>query len=160
MAWEVLGCWALGFQALDQMYGSMGRSMMTLFRSIIGGVDIDQAAHPLARVSVVLPVLYTIYLAFMILGVLNVLTGIFCDAAMQAAQSDRANVIQAQMEDDAALMRELRDIFEATDIDGSGKVCQKEMDKMLQDQEVVVRFATIGVSCTGSCCAKRMIWLN
>merc|ERR1712118_301009 len=116
----------------------LGKSVMTLFRSIIGGIDIGQAAHPLAHLGWFFSAAFCVYLAFMIFGVLNVLTGIFCDAAMQAAQSDRANVIQAQMEEDESLMNELRDIFAKSDQDGSGKVSQAEFDKLLENPDVTM----------------------
>merc|ERR1719217_509591 len=44
------------------------------------------------------------------------------------------------------MMQEIREIFEATDTDGSGKVSQAELDELLGDSDVVARFSALGVT--------------
>lgn len=132
-------------EACNQLYGTLGACLATLFRSIIGA-EFSNAADALAKVHWALAGAYIIYVAGMIFGVLNVLTGIFCDAAMQAATTDRENVLAAIQEDDATFVDELHELFHKVDTDASGKVTLEEFENTLGDPSVKAHLESIGIS--------------
>jgi len=132
-------------EKLNALYGSLWCSMMTMFRLVIGDLGFDSAAHALATVSPVYCALLICYVIVMVFGVLNVLTGVFCDAAMQAAQKDRDNMIQAQMDDRNSMFQDLSKVFEIADKDHSGTMEQGEFKEMLKDEQILSTLAAIGI---------------
>merc|ERR1719326_2539993 len=65
---------------LTRYYGSLARSMLTLFEAISGGVDWDELVVPLIDdISPFCAVLFVMYIAFCTLAMLNVVTGVFVD---------------------------------------------------------------------------------
>mmetsp|Transcript_46914 Transcript_46914/g.93391 ORF Transcript_46914/g.93391 Transcript_46914/m.93391 type:complete len:174 (+) Transcript_46914:1-522(+) len=81
----------------------------------------------------------------MIFGLLNVLTGIFVDAAIQASASDRDNMIQSQIEERNSLINMIRGVFISFDEDGSGKVSEDEFHEMLKNSEMVAYLGAMGI---------------
>merc|ERR1719237_55088 len=67
-------------QQVFMLYGSIERTMMTLFMTISGGIEWKIAAWPMFQLGWVYGCVWTAYIAFMLFGMLNVLTGIFVDA--------------------------------------------------------------------------------
>merc|ERR1712032_239190 len=83
--------------------------------------------------------------AFMVFGLLNVLTGIFVDSAMDVLANDKDNMIQSQMEERWNLVNAITAVFRRSDTDGSGFVAAQEMDLLLQDPELLAYFSAIGL---------------
>jgi len=91
---------------------------------------------------------WTAYILFMIFGMLNVLTGIFVDAAIQASSNDRDNLIQTQIEEKKSLINMIRGVFEKSDSDNSGQVTQDEFNELLKDTEMVAYLEAMGLDAT------------
>lgn len=132
-------------QQVHLMYGSVERTMMTLFLTISGGLEWREAAQPIARLSWIYGTVWVAYIAFMIFGMLNVLTGIFVDAAIQAMMNDRDNLIQTQLEERNSLINTIRDVFLASDVDNSGFISQREFSELLKNAELTTYLEAIGI---------------
>merc|ERR1712187_49949 len=78
-------------------------------------------------------------------GVLNVLNGIFVDAAMQASQSDRDTVIQAQLDEKDSMVNAVTNIFKQADTDGSGHITEEEFGELMLNDEVLAHLRAIGI---------------
>jgi len=126
-------------------YGGVGRTMMTLFMTISGGLEWREAAAPMVELGWIYAVLWTCYIMFMIFGMLNVLTGIFVDAAFQAMNNDRDNIIQTQLEEKHSLINTIRTVFQESDDDGSGQVSLEEFQTLLKNQEMKAYLDAIGI---------------
>jgi len=135
-------------QQVYLLYGNIQRTMMTLFMTISGGLEWRQAALPMSKLGWVYGVLWMAYIAFMIFGMLNVLTGIFVDAAFQAMTNDRDNIIQTQLEEKHSLINMIRGIFEDSDVDGSGQVTFLEFQKLLDNPDMVAYLEAMGIDST------------
>lgn len=118
---------------------------MTLFRAISGGLEWSEAAASITDVNFTFGVVWTIYIGFTLFGILNVLTGIFCDAAMQAASADRSNIIQSQLQERADLVQTVRQVFQESDADGSGRVTRDEFLNIMKNEELVAQLHALGV---------------
>merc|ERR1719201_582068 len=66
---------------------------MTLFYAVTGGADWEPLANPIKDADSFFYFLFFFYIAFAAFAVLNVLTGMFVDTAMQVAQQDEENVV-------------------------------------------------------------------
>jgi len=80
------------------------------------------------------------YIAFTQLAVLNVLTGVFCQNAIESAQRDQDIVTQAMLADKKRYAKQLRDLFHEIDEDGSGNVTIVEFERHLNDSCIKAYF--------------------
>lgn len=116
-------------------YGSMGDTMIALFMTIAGGIDWKDAFMPLRALGgPEAALIFMLYVFLMVLCVMNVLLGIFCQAALDSAASDRENVIQAQLQDKHRFIETLKEMFEDWDENGDGKCSYHEFTKHLDDE--------------------------
>ncbi|CAE8665450.1 unnamed protein product, partial [Polarella glacialis] len=70
-------------QALSELFGSLTISALSLFQGIAGGIDWKDLVNPLMNlVSPWAGLLLVGYIAFAILAVMNVVTGLFVENAM------------------------------------------------------------------------------
>jgi len=138
----------LSIPDIAKLYGSVPKTMMTLFITVTGGFEWSKAAGPIVKLDLYYGVIWTAYIAFMVFGLLNVLTGIFVETAMSAMNGDRDNIIQAQLEERENLISAITTVFMTSDTNGSGQMTEQEMDVILQDPEVVAYFHAIGVDTT------------
>jgi len=71
---------------LDKYFGSVPRSSLSLFEALTGGVDWDTLVTPLMNhISPWMGVVFVIYISLAFLAVMNVITGIFVQKAMEGA---------------------------------------------------------------------------
>jgi len=96
---------------LQDIWGSVPTSMLTLFQSITGGDDWQRflALFSESHASVFSAVLFSVYIAFATLVMLNLVTGIFVDGAQRIANEDG----------EAEMIKKLMKLFHRADMDGS-----------------------------------------
>lgn len=132
-------------QQVDQLYGSIARTMMTLFMTISGGMEWGAAAEPISELGTIFGIVWTAYISFMVFCVLNVLIGIFVDVALQAMLNDRDNMIHAQVEELNTFIRMIQGVFKTSDTDGSGTLSRLEFEVLMQNQELVTYLKAMGI---------------
>lgn len=121
-------------QFLVVYWSSIGRAMCTLYMTITGGVDWATVADPLAAVGEHYFYLFVAYIAFFSLAVLNVLTGIFCEAAMEVAT--RANTNPHVSTDVLSQAERVYTIFRENDTHGCLDVSWPEIRLHMERPEV------------------------
>jgi len=99
-------------QDLTDKYGTLWDSMLTLFMSITGGLDWHEASRPIFCTSTVYGIFFLLYIFFVTFGVLNVVTGVFVDKALEIAQLDQDMAIMDQVEQQKKDMKNLRQFLE------------------------------------------------
>jgi len=127
--------------ASSRYFGGLFQSMLTLFMSIAGGVSWEDAIAPLMAISTVWLLAFLFYVAtlrwfrflhpllllprvaattksssqyaprFTYFAVLNVVTGVFCQSAIESAQQDHATVVQSMLENKEAHLSKMRAVF-------------------------------------------------
>jgi len=132
-------------EILNTHYGNIGRSILSLYLGTTGGADWGELAGPLAHVSGFLPALFGLYVAFLVIGVLNIVTGLFVQAANKAAEEDHYTAVQVQLEDQDSSMDALRKVFLAFDVDKSGFLSAEEFSLHIKDKNVMAYFACLDI---------------
>lgn len=130
---------------LRQFYSSLRLTVTTLWMAISGGLDWGNASEPLRDISAFLEVCFILYVAFSLLCVLNIVTGVFVENANKSFREDEA---QLMLEDALArkqAMEHIRRIFLKADSDGSGEVDWEEFQEAFGDPQVQHWFKHIGV---------------
>merc|ERR1711860_321405 len=79
---------------LIKFYGSVLKCMLSLFMAISGGMDWADLLEALLVISDVYLPIFIFFIVFVVLGLMNILTAVFCESAMQIAEFDRELVIQ------------------------------------------------------------------
>jgi len=85
---------------LKHWYGCLGRTALTLFESIAGGVSWDEAVVPLMRdISPLMGVVFSFYIMGVVFALMNVIAGVFVDQAIRTAQQDKDHYMTSHMGD-------------------------------------------------------------
>jgi len=135
-------------QALLRYWATLPRSMFTLYMSITGGISWVEVIHPLSDVSDSLVVVFVSYVILAQLAVLNVVTGVFCQNAMDSASHDQELVTQQMLDNKQAYITRLQDIFRTVDSDGSGTVTFQEFRDHLDNEPVKAYFESLELDVT------------
>merc|ERR1712232_1316659 len=78
--------------------------------------------------------IYGLYIVFITLGVLNIVTGFFVDGTMQASLSGREELIRQAAERKEQIAGMARDVFCVLDADGSGTLSKEELEACMCDE--------------------------
>merc|ERR1712241_936556 len=103
--------------------------MFSLLLAISGGQDWQLLVEPLAVIWPGYRVLFCFFVVFIVFGVLNVLTGVFLETALEG--EDRDLIIQAHMLRMDQFVHEMQEIFAEIDTDQSGKLTWKKFQECL-----------------------------
>jgi len=128
---------------LEIYWSTVPRSMSTLFMSITGGVSWVGVVQPLSDVGSGLVALFVGYVGFAQFAVLNVLTGVFCQNAIDSAQHDQDLVMQSIIQHKQMYVERLCKIFQELDTDESGTVTIEELEHHLGDEAIQAYFQAL-----------------
>eukprot|EP00930_Biecheleria_cincta_P001943 TRINITY_DN103019_c0_g1_i1.p1 TRINITY_DN103019_c0_g1~~TRINITY_DN103019_c0_g1_i1.p1 ORF type:complete len:613 (+),score=88.57 TRINITY_DN103019_c0_g1_i1:64-1839(+) len=132
-------------QDMKDLWGSLGRSMLTLYMSIVGGVDWIKAIHPLYHVSYALVILFCVYVGVTGFAILNLVTGIFCQNALESASADKDHQLLVHMSQMEAHSDTIRHIFEELDTDASGELTFAELQEKIGDERLASLWSSIDI---------------
>jgi len=125
---------------LRKSYGFLGRSILTLFMSMSGGIDWSDAYRLLEELNPVCQVLFLAFIIFAIFAVVNVVTGVFVENARQHAGKDRDTLISSEMRLKEQYLANMQEVFEEMDADGTGTISRDEFHEHLNNAQVVAYF--------------------
>lgn len=75
-------------------FGSLGSSVLSLYQAILGGIDWDELTEPLMQsISPVWAMVFAAYVAFAVICMVNVFTGLFVQSALAQAKHDKNAMI-------------------------------------------------------------------
>jgi len=123
-------------QLLKYYFGSLMRTILSLWQAMSGGADWDSMAWPLiVRVSPLTGILFAGYIAFALLALMNVVTGVFVQTALQSAKD----------EEDAFLVDQVIKLFDWSDRSQLGKISLSDIEDRLNDPAVAAEWRSINV---------------
>lgn len=126
-------------------FGSVGHTMFALFMTIAGGIDWKDAALPLLKVGSMAIALYIVFVIVMIMCVMNVLTGLFCQAAIETAGNDRENMMHVQLQEKKEYIEVLTNLFHEWDDNGDGKFNIDEFTRHIEDEDTIALLRTLEI---------------
>merc|ERR1712048_60090 len=128
---------------LELNYGTMFKTMCVLFEGISGGNDWAGLAENLRTVSEGLYCIFALYVVFVTLGVLNIVTGFFVDGTMQANVNAREEMLRQAQEKKNNMIQLVGELFTQLDTDQSGKLSYEELDSHLHDEALQEYFCVL-----------------
>jgi hypothetical protein len=123
-------------EMLVRFFGSFQDTALTLLESITGGMDWRDVSHALLSIGPLYVWFFVLYIVFTVLCVLNILNGVFVNAAIESAQTNKDLAIDKTHHKTVALIEQMVQWFVEADKDGSGKVSWKELRNLLEDDGV------------------------
>eukprot|EP00931_Biecheleriopsis_adriatica_P086846 TRINITY_DN61415_c0_g1_i1.p1 TRINITY_DN61415_c0_g1~~TRINITY_DN61415_c0_g1_i1.p1 ORF type:complete len:564 (+),score=108.13 TRINITY_DN61415_c0_g1_i1:90-1781(+) len=148
VAEHVVECESLGKPVdadLRFFFGSVPEALFAMFMTLAGGIDWKDAAVPLYTVSPIAIIFYVAFVILMTLIVLNVLTGIFCQCAIEASAQDKDNIILYQLQDRTRFMETLQGLFKEWDEEEKGFCTLEEFKKHLQDSSMTALLNSLDI---------------
>eukprot|EP00930_Biecheleria_cincta_P099606 TRINITY_DN9122_c0_g1_i1.p1 TRINITY_DN9122_c0_g1~~TRINITY_DN9122_c0_g1_i1.p1 ORF type:complete len:523 (+),score=90.53 TRINITY_DN9122_c0_g1_i1:51-1619(+) len=109
---------------LTKHFGTLARSFYTLFASVTGGISWGDLMEPLLSMDALYPFLYSAYVTVIFLGVLNVLTSVFVESAMEATAAYRWLLVEQHKHEVGLQAAQLKEIFQQIDLDDSGGITE------------------------------------
>jgi len=121
---------------LDMYWETLFMATWTLIQSLTGGVDWNDVARPLMNhVSLEAVIVFTAYILFTHLAMLNVVTGVFIDSVMQHGRQEK----------ELCTRRHVQALFDSLDVNHEGEITWEEFSTHLQTSEMNEFFKTVDV---------------
>ncbi|CAE7864888.1 Cacna1c [Symbiodinium microadriaticum] len=125
---------------VQQYFGTLYASIITLFRSISNGITWEKAANSLEPISTFWVQVFHFYVAFCSFALLNVMTGVFCNSAIKAAERDHDTVVAQVMQTRKDYQDMVSNLFKRIDERGLGHLTITEFEKHFDDESVQALF--------------------
>jgi len=129
--------------SLDTGFGSVYRTIASLFEAVTGGNDWAGIAETMREVSEGYYCCFALYVVFVTLGVLNIVTGFFVDGTMQANVNAREEMLKQAQEKKSTMIQLVGELFTQLDTDQSGKLSYEELDSHLHDEALQEYFCVL-----------------
>jgi len=125
-------------------FGSLLRSVLTLFKSVSNGVSWELAFHPLHDVHWLYGALFVLYVVFGQLAVLNVMTAQFCSSAIESSNRDDDDMISEHLTNKSFYVKKLKALF--ADIAGDDEMLAVDtFEQNINDEHMQAFFQTLGI---------------
>merc|ERR1719362_147493 len=133
------------FQAIKSSFGSVPKTMYSLYLAMTGGRNWGEVADLIAQAGIFYGFLVVIYVFINLFSVLNIVTGVFVDGAIELAKRDRNMMIEKQNTNRDTSRKHLVALLSVVDKDGDGQVSRDEFFAALQDSEVQDFMDALGI---------------
>lgn len=130
---------ALKDEGLRYYFGTLFTSMYTLFKAMSGGLnwaDVSDAMTASGEGLWPYEVIFCAYMFFCLFAVINIVTGVFVDGAIELAKRDRTALLDKMFKDNETQQAHLLGLVQALDQDGDESITAEEFKKGLQKPEV------------------------
>jgi len=124
---------------LTELFGSIPRSFQSLFMAISSGRDWYELLAPISEhLHWIFTALFLIFVSVTVFGIMNVLTSVFVESALQSVQHYKDLLIAESVKAKKMFMDHLREVFRAIDTDCSGSITLAEMEEFLTEPELML----------------------
>mmetsp|Transcript_81895 Transcript_81895/g.228202 ORF Transcript_81895/g.228202 Transcript_81895/m.228202 type:complete len:859 (-) Transcript_81895:8-2584(-) len=128
-----------------EFYSTVAYTMLSLFAAISGGADWLDVAMPLKELGIEYFSIFAMFIAFVTMGLMNIVTSIFVESAKKLYEVDADLVIQEQMSHSKSYANQLKSILASSDVDKSNTVTKKELNMHLGDHRVKAHLAALEI---------------
>jgi Ca2+-binding EF-hand superfamily protein len=143
---------SVGEARLRRHFDSLGQTILSLWQSLSGGIDWSEVADPLtSEVGFLLGLGFAAFIAFSLLALMNVVTGVFVQTALHSAEQEEEEFLTSQI---IQLFQKCKDNSERTGPRGHsarsadiwGCITEQELEERLGDPALAKEWSNISVS--------------
>jgi len=119
---------------LQVYYGSLGSCMLCLYQGITGGIDWRDLSDPLEqKMGWAMSFLFAMFVAFTTLSLLNIVTGIFVESALQNTKEEAS----------VHMINRLREVIRLTNLPPDGRITWDEFSDHLDTPQMASIFKSV-----------------
>jgi len=133
-------------KAIMASFGSIWRTLLTLFMSISGGMDWADSYQLVKLSGSVGSFMFLTYVLFMWLAVTNIITSIFIEKAMKLAKPDMEDTMLETCQANLEAVQDLKELFKSIDVDSSACLSLEEVRDALKNVVVQEFFLMKGLN--------------
>jgi len=138
-----------GNDELFLYFGDVSRSVLTLFKSVTGGMDWQDAARQLNKIDHFWGAVFVLFIAFAVLAVLNIITGVVLSSALESAIQDRDMILQDHIARKERYVKALQRLFSEIDSNNKGRITLQEFENVMKGdrlEDITNFFESIDIS--------------
>jgi len=128
---------------LRKYFGTLSSSTVALYMAMSGGEDWATILRPLEKLPGEYWFFFLVFITFAILAVMNVITAVFVETAMQSSQNDREAVVQQELEHKGELIAIMQQVFAELDTNNSGALSLNEFEQHIEDEKILAYLSTL-----------------
>lgn len=130
---------------IHRCFGSFAAAMVSLFRAGTGGEDWGLYHELVKLAGPIYGVLFLVFIFFFVFALLSILSGVFVEKAVAAAQPDREEIILEQRRKTMVLAHEFRHLCKLLDADHTGTISRAEFMESMKNEFVASFMAAHGI---------------
>merc|ERR1712083_609476 len=128
---------------LVKYYGSLWQTIYSLYMAVSGGLNWGYILDPLHNVGAFSVFMFLLFISISIFGVLNIVTSVFVESAMQCTQYYKDLLMQEKARRAEVYTSHMLTIFRQMDTDRSGTISMAEMEGFLSEGTVCNYFEAL-----------------
>jgi len=129
-------------EGLRTHFGSLSSATVSLYMAMSGGEDWGNILNVLKPLPIEYHGAFLAFITFAILALLNVITAVFVEAAMQVSQNDKELVVLEEMESKLEFISVMQQVFQELDTNDSGALSLEEFEKHIEDPKLTAFLAS------------------
>lgn len=133
-------------EELTKHWANLRQSMLSLFMAISQGLNWQDLLTPLLNVSEVGAILLILYVIMTIFAILNVVTGVFCNTAIESAGADKDIRTLKQIQDKAQQVELLKSVFDEIDFEQVNEISFDDVKRCLANGDLSSFMESMGIS--------------
>jgi len=126
-------------------FSTVGRSLANLFMAISGGRDWKELIIPLHGISFLCAIVFSLYIFFVVFGMLNIVTGAFVESLTVVSRRDYDVASEEELKKTLTFKKDVQTMFEDADADNSGTLSWEEFQEHLEDERIVAYFKSLNL---------------
>jgi len=144
-------------EELVASFGTVDKSVVALFMAMSGGNDWAQYYDALLLLPWLYPVSFLAFILFTLFAVVNIVTGVFVESALQANLKDKDIIVSEELQAKKRYLQSMQELFEDMDEDGKGTISLEEFQSKLKDEKVIAYFHVLKLDVSDATTLFQMI---
>lgn len=132
-------------EAAQMYFGTLLDTMLYLFMAISDGISWHLMMNPLRWISPAWVLLFLFYIFFTYFAVLNVVTAVFCQSAMESAQNDHAAMVHSVLKNKQAHIHRIRQLFSKIGDEKTQTITFARFEEKINSPAVRAYFEVLGL---------------
>lgn len=133
-------------QVLRKHFSRLDFSVLSLFEAMAGGISWGELVDAITPIPWIYTGIFCVFISFAIFAVLNIVTGVFVQSALERAQLDKETLIQDSMQHKEGYLLKMQQIFQEIDVNGSGTISLDEFQEAMEDERMGAYFDALGIN--------------
>jgi len=135
------------YSSLQLYFGTLDSSILALYMAMSGGQNWHVYYDSLATMSggEFWCLLYILYITFALFAVVNIVTGVFVDTALQSSKNDREVVVQEELEQKQDYLKQLHQLLQAIDENSEGRITREVLQQAFKHETILAYFSHLKI---------------